>query len=114
MGVLIMLNNFFHDLSVALLIASLAGAILVNRSTVSGIETLRPALLRLYHRLLIGSLIGIAAFGAVRAITFKEFEWVNALGHQQVIALVVKHVILVGATLAGITYLLLLWKKGRS
>lgn len=113
MGVLIMLNNFFHDLSVAVMIASLSGAILVSKSKAPGIEAIRLSLFRLYHGLLMGSMAGIILFGIVRAIYFKEFEWVNALGRNQLVALAVKHVIMAGATVAGIVYLVRLRRRSR-
>ncbi len=44
-------------------------------------------------------------FGAFRGITYREYEWVEAAGRNQVPALVVKHVFLVALVITGIVFL---------
>ncbi len=53
-------------------------------------------------------------FGFVRGLTYREYEWAEAAGRDQVAALVVKHVILVALVLAGCAFLHRLHRLGRN
>jgi hypothetical protein len=102
-GVLVLLNNFFHDLSVALFACALLGAAALWRGASAAGPAARPvveALDRTARRVAAGSFAGIVVFGAVRTAAFREYEWLPAVGRGIVPALVVKHVVLV-ALLAG-------------
>ncbi|HEY6004916.1 MAG TPA: hypothetical protein VIV57_18710 [Anaeromyxobacter sp.] len=101
-GVLVMLNNYFHDLSVALLTCALAAVAVVWRAAPLRGPEARPlaeALDRAALRVASASLVGVVVFGAVRAWAFMDYEWLPAGGRGIVPALVVKHVVLV--TLLG-------------
>jgi hypothetical protein len=101
-AVAVLLNNFFHDLSVALLTCTLVGVSVLWRALAAG-TAVPPALVAALERaaraLAGASLGGIVAFGAVRTWAFMEYEWLPAAGRDIVPALVVKHAVL--ASLLG-------------
>lgn len=110
LAVAVLLNNFFHDLSVALLTCTLAGVTVLWRRLAAGApvpaELVGP-LERAARRLGAASLAGIVGFGAVRTWAFMDYEWLPAAGRDIVPALIVKHVVLAsllgGAALAAFT-----------
>ncbi len=103
-GVFLMLVNYLHDLAVALMAANVLcvfyiGRILEGRPVA---DTVLPGLYRRLSRITYGALAYVLVGGAIRAFTFREFEWNAAVGNGQVPALVVKHVLLVGLTAFGL------------
>jgi hypothetical protein len=103
-GVAVMLVNYFHDLSVALLATNVfavyfIGRILEGRPVH---DEIMPRLFTLLSRVTYGALAFVLLGGVFRAIHFMEYEWNNAVGNGQIPALVVKHVLLVGLTLMGL------------
>lgn len=99
----VLLNNFFHDLSVALLVCTLAGLAVLWRALAGGAAIpldLVAGLERAARRLVAASVTGIVAFGAVRTWGFMQYEWLPAADRHIVPALVVKHAML-GALLGG-------------
>jgi hypothetical protein len=105
-AVLVMLNNYFHDLSVALLTCALAAVAAVWRTPSlrgPGARPLVDALDRAALRVAIASLAGVVVFGAVRAWAFMDYEWLPAAGRNIVPALVVKHVVLTALLGAAVT-----------
>jgi hypothetical protein len=108
-AVLVLLNNFFHDLSVALLTCALLGAAALWRGAAAAGPDARPvveALDRAARRVGAFSLAGVIAFGAVRTAAFEQYEWLPAAGKGIIPALLVKHVVLMGllglATVAAV------------
>ncbi len=102
LGVLVMLNNFFHDLSVALFTCAVVGRIALWRSALAARPEAGPVVLaldRLGRRVTTGSLAAIVGFGAVRLAAFQKYEWIPALGRDQIPALAAKHVLLVALLL---------------
>ncbi len=98
-AVAVLLNNFFHDLSVALLTCALAGSAVLWRAVGAGTAMppgLVEALDRAARRVAGASLGGIVVFGAVRTWAFMDYEWLPAAGRHIVPALVVKHIVLGG------------------
>lgn len=100
-----MLTNYFHDLAVALLAANV---ILIHM--VEGYLKNEPDRLAVLGRL-VGKLSKVTwyalayviAAGAVRAYFFMEFEWNPLVAKEgMLVALGVKHVLLVGLTVFGI------------
>ena len=109
LGVMILLNNWFHDLSVALLTCALLGAAAIWRGALEtgpGAAAIAGRLDRLARRIGAWSLAGVVVFGAVRTWAFMEYEWIPAAGKGLLPALAVKHVVLVsllgGATVAAL------------
>lgn len=96
-GVLIMMNNYFHDVATALLLASgFTMWIIVKKLGNRTEEQVAQYFLDVYHgvtRLAKFSLIWILVGGIPRTLFYKEFEWANAVGKQQVPALIVKHIL---------------------
>lgn len=98
-AVIIMLNNYFHDLAVAFLFAST----LMARATLRyQPEDSSPRLARMLNRVAWGALIWVLVGGAVRAWFYMEYEWLPKAGTAQIPALAVKHVFLVALTVWGL------------
>jgi len=100
-----MLANYFHDLAVAMLAASVVVIHLAGR-IMGEEEDRRAVLVRLVRgmsKVAWWSLGYVILAGAVRAWFFLDFEW-NPLVERQgmLIALGFKHVLLVGLTVFGI------------
>ncbi len=98
LGVLIMMNNYFHDVATALLMASGIVIWVIVRRYDSAIKTRETTeyFLRIYNsatKLVRFSLIWIIIGGVPRTIFYTEFEWANAAGKNQIPALLVKHVL---------------------
>jgi hypothetical protein len=106
MAILVMLNNYFHDLSTAIFAVSAIAAWLVCRSRAmeQAPEAVRPLATGLVK-------VGIASFvwtlvgGLIRGRTYREYEWVEAAGRGQVPVLVLKHIILAAVVTAGVVIL---------
>ncbi len=109
-----MINNFMHDLSVAVLLVSVLGAVWVGRKAGAASGEVGAELWRVSRRLRLVawlSLLLVLVFGWVRAVHYREFEWSTAVAHGQVAALVVKHIVLVTVTGLGIYNLIKLRKE---
>lgn len=98
-AILVMLNNYFHDLAVAFLFASTLMAHIVLRRW-PGVPSAR--VVALLRRVAWGSLVWVLLGGAVRAWFYREYEWLPKAGTAQVPALVAKHVLLVALTAWGL------------
>lgn len=105
-GIALMMNNYLHDVATALLLASAVAlwAMLREWERDGGPEAARlfVAIHRRMTRLARFSLAWIVLGGIPRTIWYGEFEWANAAGRGQVVALVVKHVLAAGFVGAGI------------
>jgi hypothetical protein len=106
MAVLVMLNNYLHDLATALFAVSALAAFLLLRSpaTREAPAALQPVVAGLVRVGFI-ALAWTLAGGVVRALAYRRYEWMEAVGRDQVPALVVKHVILVSLVVAGLVVL---------
>ncbi len=97
LGVLIMMNNYFHDVATALLLASgVAMWVIVKRLEHTTQRAVLEYFLNIYSgitRLAKISLVWILVGGVPRTIAYQEFEWANALGNNQIPALIVKHIL---------------------
>lgn len=96
-GVILMMNNYFHDVATALLLASgVAVWIIMKRlgsTTDKAVLTYFLSLHQAMTRLARISLVWIVLGGIPRTIFYIDFEWANAAGKGQVPALMVKHVL---------------------
>ena len=106
MAVLVMLNNYMHDLATAVFAVSALAAFFLLRSQAArdAPSALRPVVHGLV-KIGIGSLIWTLAGGAVRALAYKQYEWMEAVGKAQIPALILKHVILVSLVALGVVVL---------
>ena len=99
-ALLVMMNNYFHDLAVAFLFA---GSVMAHLTLRYWPGAPPPAVVRLLRRVAWGSLAWVLVGGAIRAWFYKEYEWLPKAGTAQVPALVVKHIFLVLLTVVGLT-----------
>ncbi|MCL4079180.1 hypothetical protein MX659_06220 [Coriobacteriia bacterium Es71-Z0120] len=101
--VLVILNNYFHDVATAVLLASAVILWVLERhaqSSPEGLAALRqsyPALTRFARVALAWIVIG----GIPRTIFFTRYEWDPAVVKGIVPALIVKHALMVAAVVAG-------------
>lgn len=97
LAVIIMLNNYFHDVATALLAASGTTMWIVAKryERFKGPDTL-PYFMTLYKsvtKLAKFSLYWILIGGVPRTIFYKDLEWSDAAGKDQVPALIAKHIL---------------------
>ncbi len=94
---MLMMNNYFHDVATALLLASgVSMWVIYKRFGNSENPEVRAYFLRLYRSitsLARFSLAWIILGGIPRTYFYKEFEWAQYAGKGQVPALIVKHVL---------------------
>ncbi len=97
LGVILMMNNYFHDVATALLLASgVALWIIYKRYDEGYAPDSREYFLRIYRsmtRLAKFSLIWILIGGVPRTVFYKKMEWQVAIDHAQIPALIVKHIL---------------------
>ena len=98
-ALVVMLNNYFHDLAVAFLFASSLMAHLTLRHWPGAPS---PQLVWSLRRIAWASLAWVLVGGAIRAWFYEEYEWLPKAGTAQVPALMVKHVLLVTLTVWGL------------
>jgi hypothetical protein len=96
-AILIMMNNYFHDVATAMLIATAAVVWCMLRNLGNEVAPeLGHYVSRLYRsmsRLARISLAWIVLGGIPRTIFYRELEWANAAGKGQITALIVKHIL---------------------
>lgn len=98
-GILVMLNNYFHDFATSLvLVCSYSMVVMVRYVENNGeIETKR-LVTSIYPKVMhinVGATIFVVMAGIIRTFTYSEFEWYDAAGKGQVVALIIKHILLV-------------------
>lgn len=97
-GILVMLNNYFHDFATALVVVSTYGMLfLVKHAERKGGRELKETIIELYPKMVHltgGSVVFVFVAGIVRSFTYKDYEWHDATASGQVAALMVKHAIL--------------------
>lgn len=111
-GLIVMLNNYFHDLAVAVLFCAVVASWFLWQELAQEGHT--AAGLRLVGRLSVvakASLGWIILGGLVRAIAYREYEWASAAGNGQITALILKHVLLGTLVLAGLYLQFRLWQR---
>ena len=117
LAMLVMMNGFFHDLSVAMFLCALvvltwAAAEFLKIPSAEG-RRLLERLERLFGRVAAWSFFFLVAFGAVRMYFFQSHEWSAAAGREQLPALVAKHAAFVVLIVAGILHSLKLRRSRR-
>ena len=98
LGIIILMNNYFHDVATAMLLASgfIMWIFLKQYDSVSKHTETGEFFFKLYTsitKLAKFSLAWIIIGGIPRTIYYTEFEWANAAGKNQIPALVVKHIL---------------------
>lgn len=98
LGVLVMLNNYFHDFATALLVVSTyVMYLMVRYAEVSGGKPLKESVVGIYPTMVHitgATLVLLLMAGIVRSFTYKWFEWVEVLGMGQIFVLAFKHIIM--------------------
>jgi len=106
LGVVIMMNNYFHDMATGLLVGSgfalhailrIQAAMKAPQATLFFLKTNRQ-MVKLFKFALWWVILG----GIPRTIFYTSFEWANAADKLQVPALAVKHVMMFTAVVWGI------------
>jgi len=106
LGIVLMMNNYFHDVATALMAASafcLYALVKVHNeindqnSTIFFLKCHR-SMVRFFRFALYGIIVG----GIPRTIFYTRFEWANAAGKGQIPALVVKHILMVVLVVWGV------------
>ena len=98
-ALVVMLNNFFHDLAVAFVFAASLMAHLMVRHW-PGVPS--PRVVKVLLRVAWGGFAWILIGGWIRAYFYEEYEWMPKAGTAQVPALIVKHILLVAVTVWGL------------
>jgi len=106
MAILVMLNNYLHDLATAVFaVSALAAWFLLRSPSARRAPEALGDVIRGLVRVGTAALVWTLAGGVVRALAFRRYEWMEAAGRSQVPALVVKHVILITLVIAGLIVL---------
>jgi len=106
LGVAVMMNNYFHDVATALMMASAVVLhAIVRIQDAMNTPTATIFFLRI-HRQMVKffkfSLWWIIIGGVPRTIFYASFEWNHFADKQQVPALMVKHLLMAAAVIYGI------------
>lgn len=102
MAILVMLNNYMHDLATAVFAVCAVTAWLLHRSGAmrEAPEAVRPIAAGVV-RVGVVALVWTLAAGVLRGLTYYEYEYVVAWGRAQVPVLILKHLILVSLVSVG-------------
>jgi hypothetical protein len=117
MDILIILNNYLHDVATAVLLSSAVILYVLGRQARSGGDGERRALARAYGtltRFAWGALAWIIIGGIPRTIFFERFEFIPANTNGIVLDLIIKHVLLVASVIAGSVMWLRIGKQARA
>lgn len=112
MDVLIIMNNYFHDVATAVLLGSAIVMWALGRQAASGGPADAAVLARLYPtltRFAWGAVAWIVIGGIPRTIFFTRYEWDPAVVKGIVPALAIKHVLMFAAVAGGVV----LWRHVR-
>jgi len=104
MDMLIVINNYLHDVATALLLSSAIILYVLGRQAKRGGQGDRHAFARAYKTLTKfawGALAWIIIAGIPRTIFFPTYEFIPASLKGIVLDLVIKHVLLVAGVIAG-------------
>lgn len=104
LGIAVMLNNYFHDLAVALMASSILTAWFLRRRLGHASPEQRRFAVAIADRLGLvtrATLVWIVLGGVVRTLAYRDYEWQPAAGKGQVPALLAKHLVLIVTTIAG-------------
>ena len=111
LGVLIMMNNYFHDVATGLLVASGVSLYFIMRHfNGTGSRQRAEYFLSTYQvmtRIARFSFWWIIIAGVPRTYFYKSFEWANSVDTLQVPAIIIKHVMVLAMVGYGIHF----WHK---
>jgi hypothetical protein len=111
LGILVIMNNYFHDVATALLFAAgflmLAADKLLSAHNNPGAGYYFLALYRKFTGFARFALVWILVGGIPRTIFYEQYEWNPALGKGIIPALIVKHILMFTLVGLGIYF----WRK---
>ncbi|MCK4535676.1 MAG: hypothetical protein KAT93_01610 [Desulfuromonadales bacterium] len=117
LDLLIILNNFCHDLASAMWFCGTLTMVALLRA---GEKNSHPEVMafsqQVFRRLAKITNVSLALVllgGVVRAFNYQQYEWLPALGRDQIVLLVVKHILLTGIVVGGIYLQVRLARKMR-
>ena len=114
LGAIITANNYLHDVATGLMLMSFGAIWYVSRSfgedSDTGTSRLYLSLYEAVTRIAKFSLVWILLGGVPRTIYYTRLECAPAAGEAQVVALVIKHVLVFAMVGAGIYYWMLFKK----
>jgi hypothetical protein len=116
MDMLIVLNNYLHDVATATLLSSAVIFYVLARQAKNGGSGEQRAFARAYKsltRFAIGALTWIILGGIPRTIFFTKYEFIPAQINGIVPDLIMKHVILVAMVVAGVVMWVRMGKLAR-
>lgn len=109
LGILVMLNNFYHDFASAILVVcTVLMFVSVKYGESIASNDFNKFLAMLFPRLMHASVITLVLLlfaGVIRSFTYSWYEWVGDLGSTQIIVLIFKHVLMFSVT----AYLIYIW-----
>ncbi len=115
--VVVMTISYSHDIATALLASSGAALWMLDRHYPSpaspGAERYFLKTFSGITRLAAYSLIWILAAGVPRVLFYREYEWADAAGDLQIVAIVIKHVVMFLLVGFGIFYWAKLGKRAK-
>lgn len=103
-GMLIMLNNYLHDVATAMLASSGVALWIIIKKYEKAQKDTNLSLgdgTSLYFLSIYTSMTKVARFsiywiligGVPRTLAYRSFEWSNAVGNNQVLALIIQHIL---------------------
>lgn len=117
LGILIVINNYFHDVATAVLLSSAVVMFVIARYVGDNPgEELKKFFISAYRtisKFAIFALVWIILGGIPRTIFFKRIEWPTAVGKGLVMALILKHVLMFSTVAVGVVFWLRLRFKVR-
>ena len=114
--ILVMMSNYFHDFATALLICNLLLFWFLRRRLTGSAalsEEQQRRLLDFSGKISLAALVWIIVGGIIRTVYYERFEWAQAAGRGQVVALGIKHALMGTATLVGVVWQGSLWWRQR-
>lgn len=98
LGIFVILNDYFHDFATAVaIVLSYIMLLLVKYAQHNNKKGPREFLIRIYPKsvhITGGLVILLLMAGIVRSFTYRQFEWRNSMGNEQVWLLIAKHVVM--------------------
>ncbi len=114
LSVAIMISNYSHDIATAFLaVSGLSMWILSTVPTERGMEDYYIDIYQTLKKFAGYSLIWIIAAGVPRVIFYMQFEWADKAGSLQVIAVVIKHIVMFSLVGMGLYYWTRLDRKAK-
>ena len=109
-----MLNNWFHDFSVAMLFSGLMMLRFIYRKTQEQPDApwlpFARSLTRSFNKVIYLCWALLILLGIGRTVSYENFEWAEAAGSGQLTALILKHILLGSLVVWGTIIQFRLWK----